>query len=153
MKRPFALYLQMVLLLVLSANALFAGFLMVTGIAVKGISMSVDQLAQSPFKSFLLPGLLLFFFNGVFPLFTLIGVAFKPHWRWPNVLNLYVGKHWAWAYSIYVGVITITWILVQITMIEFSVLQPIIAGIGLLILVLTLLPRVMRYYTLNYESK
>jgi hypothetical protein len=148
MKRPLALYILCVLLLILSANALFAGFLMITGIQAAGIGMSVSELRNTPFNSYLIPGLLLFSFNGVFPLFTLIGLVAKPKWGWPNIINLYKDKHWAWAYSIYVGVITITWILVQITIIQFSILQPIVAGIGLLILVLTLLPRIMRHYTL-----
>jgi hypothetical protein len=148
MKRPFELYILYSLLFVLSVNALFAGFLMVAGIEVAGMSMTLEQLAHTPFKSFVVPGIILFLFNGVFPFFTLIGLAAKPKWGWPNIINLYKDKHWAWAYSLYTGVIVITWILVQITMIEYSILQPVIAGIGLLILVLTLLPRVMRYYTL-----
>lgn len=154
MKRPSVLYIQALLLLVLSINALFAGFLMITGIQAAGIGMSVDELKNTPFNSFLIPGLILFFFNGVFPLFTLIGVLFKPNWQWPNSINLYKDKHWAWACTVYVGVITITWILVQITMIQFSILQPIVAGIALLILVLALTPSMMRYFTLhNYERK
>lgn len=153
MKKPLALYVQAVLLLVLSANALFAGFLMITGIQAAGIGMSVDELKNTPFDSFLIPGLILFFFNGVFPLFTLIGVLFKPRWQWPDFINLYKDKHWAWACSIYVGVITITWILVQITMIQFSVLQPMVAGIALLILVLALTPRMMQHFTIQYERK
>lgn len=149
MKPPFALYILCALLLVLSANALLAGFLMITGIEVKGLSMPVSELANSPFHSFLIPGLLLFFFNGVFPLFTLIGVVFRPNWRWPSSINLYPYKHWAWAYSLYTGVIAITWILVQITMIRASILQSIIGGMGLLIMVLALTPRMMRYFTIN----
>lgn len=147
MKRPLALYLQAILLLILSVNALFAGFLMITGIEMNGMSMPLSELENTPFKNFLIPGLLLLCFNGLLPLLTLIGVVFKPNWQWPNGINLYKDKHWAWAYSIYVGIVTITWILVQITMIRTSFLQPLIAGIALIILVLALTPRMMRYFT------
>lgn len=147
MKRPFEVYILCSLLLILSINAMFAGFLMIAGIDVKGLSMPISQLENSPFSSFLIPGILLFCFNGLLPLLAFIGIAFKPLWNWPNLVNIYRDKHWGWTYSIYVSVIVITWILIQITMIEFSILQPIIGGIGLLILVLTLLPRMLRYYT------
>lgn len=149
MKRPLALYFQAILLLILSVNALFAGFLMITGIEMNGLSMPLSELENTPFKSFLIPGILLFCFNGLLPLITLMGILFKPHWLWPNNINLYKDKHWAWGYSVYVGIVTITWILVQITMIRTSFLQPVIAGIALLILVLALTPHMMRYFTIN----
>ncbi|UPT66266.1 MAG: hypothetical protein M0D57_17585 [Sphingobacteriales bacterium JAD_PAG50586_3] len=153
MKRPFELYILYLLYVLLLGNAIWAGLAMMAMPDGSALEMTKDVLARTPFKSFFLPGLVLFLFNGIFTLFTLIGLIAKPKWGWANSINLYKDKHWAWAYSLYAGVIVIAWILVQITMIQFSLLQPVIAGVGLLILILTLLPRVMRYYTLSYESK
>lgn len=153
MKRPFELYVLYALYLLLAGNAMAAGFAMMDSPDGSALGMAPEVLARTPFTNFVWPGFILFVFNGVFPLFTLYGLVAKPKWRWPNILNLYHDKHWAWAYSLYAGVIVIVWILVQLTMIQFSLLQPIIAGVGLLIVILTLLPRVMRYYTLTYESK
>lgn len=153
MKRPVELYILYVLYLLLLCNALVAGVILIATPDGGALGMTTDVLQQTPFKNFVLPGLILLLFNGIFPLFTLVGLVGKPVWRWPNIINLYTDKHWAWGYSLYCGVIVIVWILVQITMIQFSLLQPIIAGVGLLILILTLLPRVMRFYTLKHESK
>lgn len=148
MKRPFELYILYLLYVILLGNAIAAGYAMMAEPDGAALGMTKEVLAHTPFNSFFLPGLILFLFNGIFPLFTLIGLIAKPHHKWLGFLNIYKDKHWAWAYSLYTGVIVITWILIQITMIQFSLLQPIIAGFGLLILTLTLLPRIMRYYTL-----
>jgi hypothetical protein len=95
--------------------------------------------------NFLIPGIILFVFNGLLPLLVAVGLFFKPPWIFFNRINIYKGKHWAWAYSLYSGIITIVWIIVQQLLTDYFVFQPIVALIGLLIIVFTLMPRVMSY--------
>jgi hypothetical protein len=63
-----------------------------------------------------------------------------------NRLNIYKNRCWGWTFAIYSGIITNSWIIVQQLMAEYFILQTIIAGVGLLIIVTALLPRVMQYY-------
>jgi hypothetical protein len=63
-----------------------------------------------------------------------------------NSINLFADKHWSWAFAIYSGIITITWIVIQQLITNFFVLQPIITAMGLLILIFSLMPRVQKWY-------
>ena len=146
MKRPLELYVLYLLYFIIIAGALPAGFGMVTESTGVTLGMSPQVLVNSPFSSFLAPGIILIVCIGLLPLYTLFGLIAKPHWQWAGVFNIYKGRHWAWAYSLYCGAIIVGWILIQITMIQYSILQPIIGGIGLLIIILTVLPRTMQYF-------
>ena len=149
MKRPLAFYLLCLVHFLLGANALFGGGALIISPDGSLLGMPPGSLDGSPFDNFLLPGLTLFLFNGVFPLFILAGLIFKPRWSWANALNLYADRHWAWTYSLYSGIIVIIWITVQLLYVPPFILQPIFIAVGLVILVLTLTPGVMRYYLIQ----
>ncbi len=44
---------------------------------------------------------------------ALVGLVAKPSWKSVGVLNIYPSIHWAWAYSLYTGIIVIVWITVR----------------------------------------
>ena len=146
-KRPFPLYLLCLLHLLLSVSALAAGYSFITDPDGSGLGINLSYLNRTPFNSFFLPGLILFVFNGLFPLFIFIGLLFQPQWKLAGMLNIYAEKHWSWTYSLYSGIVLITWIAVQITMVEYFILQPVCIGIGLIILILTLLPSIQKYFS------
>lgn len=146
-KRPFPLYLLCLLHLLLSVSALAAGYSFITDPDGSGLGINLSYLNRTPFTSFFLPGLILFVFNGLFPLFILIGLFFQPKWKFAGILNIYPEKHWSWTYSLYSGIILISWIAIQITMVEYFILQPACIGIGLIILILTLLPSIQKYFS------
>lgn len=148
MKVRLFLYLLLVLHLFLSLGALAGGGMLVLQPDGSLLGMEPGWLAQSPFSSYLLPGLLLFIFSGLLPLFSFIGLLFKPEWRWANALNIYPNRHWAWTYSLYSGIIVITWITVQLVMTRYFWLQPIMIFTGLLIVVFTLTPSIMKRFEL-----
>lgn len=144
-KRPFQLYLLCLLLLFISVGALYGGGALI--LKPDGSLLGMQPLlGKIPFPNFLVPGIILLVFNGLLPLFVLVGLLFKPNWKFANVLNLYKDKHWAWAYSLYSGIVMLFWIIIQQFLTDFFVLQPIVALTGLLIMVFTLMPRVMAYY-------
>jgi hypothetical protein len=93
--------------------------------------MPVDYLAGSPFRDYLIPGLILGLVLGAMPLVALAGV-----WS---------GRAWAWFAAFAVGCGLIIWIGVESLIIPFSALQPAFGTVGLLIAVATLAPSVRRY--------
>ena len=149
MKKPFAFYPLCLVHFLLGVNALFGGGALILSPDGSMIGMPPGSLGNSPFGSFLIPGIILFLFNGVFPLFILTGLIWQPSWKWANALNIYPDRYWAWTYSVYSGIITIIWITVQLLFVPPFVLQPIFISVGLFILVLTLTPGMMRYFGAN----
>ncbi|MBL7795510.1 MAG: hypothetical protein JNJ90_03320 [Saprospiraceae bacterium] len=144
MKRPSAFYPLVLLLLFLSVSAAFGGLVLMFDPGFMGATE--DLLARSPFSTFFLPGLMLSVCNSLLPFVAAIGLWRKPDWGWANALNLYADRHWAWAFTLYSGFSVVIWITVQITMIQFDWLQPAYIAVGLLILICTLTPGMMRYY-------
>lgn len=147
--RPPEVYLLALLLLFTGLNATVAGaglFFFPDG---QWIGMSVSWLAGSPFRSFRIPGLLLFLFNGVVLLTACIGLWFRADWRWLQRFAVYKDKLWAWSFSLYSGFTLCIWIVVQQLMTNYFILQPIIMAIGVVILVITLMPRVAVYYSIK----
>ena len=62
--------------------------------------------------------------------------------------NIYKNRHWAWTYSLYIGIMLIIWIDVQVYLIGYGEnLQTLYALEGMLIVILTLLPANMKYFT------
>lgn len=156
MKRPFESYVLFGLLIVLSGNAFYGGGTMIIRPDGSLIGMSTDWLAGSPFTNFLLPGIILLLLMGVLPVITLIGLTGRFGRRKTRVfeaLNMCPEKHWSWSFSLYTGIITLIWIIVQQLLAEFFILQPLISAIGVLIIIFTLLPRIQGYYSVAGRSR
>jgi len=149
MKRPFESYLLCFLILVLAFNAFYGGGTMILSTNGSMLGMDKAWLEGTPFDSYLIPGIILLFFMGIIPLMTLFGLIGKWGMRFLDRLNIYPGKHWSWTLSLYTGLITIIWIIVQQLLTEYFILQPLISATGVLIVVLTLLPRVQKFYSVN----
>jgi hypothetical protein len=131
----------------LSLNGLGGGVVFILEPDGSMMGMSTDWLVRTPFTNFLILGICLFLLNGVFPLIALIGLITKKDNRLFNSLNVLKDKHWAWTFTLYSGIITISWIIVQQLIAEYFVLQPIITAVGLINIVLALMPRVQKIYT------
>lgn len=144
-KHPLEVYALCLLLLSLSAGALYGGGALI--IKPDGSLLQMQPwLSKLPFPNFLIPGIILFVMNGLLPLLVVVGLLFKPNIIFLNRLNVYRDRHWSWTFSLYSGIIAIIWIIVQQFVTDFFVLQPIIASVGLLIIVFTLLPKVVKHY-------
>lgn len=142
---PFEVYILSLLLLFLAAGAIFGGGALIW--KPDGSLLHMDPwLNKIPFGNFLIPGIILFVFEGLLPLLVVSGLLFQPNGGILNRLNLYREQHWAWTFSLYSGIITMAWIIIQQFLTDYFVLQPMIALTGLCIVILTLMPRVMRRY-------
>lgn len=146
MKRPFETWILYLLLMLLSANAFYGGISLILAPDGSMLGMNTGWLEKSPFSSFLVPGILLTLFMGIFPLVALFGLLTKNQNPFFHILNIYPEKHWGWTYSLYCGITTIFWIIVQQMLTEYFILQPIIAGVGLFIIIFTLMPHVQKYF-------
>jgi hypothetical protein len=93
-----------------------------------------DLLEHSPFRNYLIPGLILLVVLGVVPLIVSWGL-----WR---------RRRWSWYGSVFVGIALIVWIIVQIMLIGYGTdppLQAIYGGLGVTILGLAFIRRVEAY--------
>jgi hypothetical protein len=149
MKRPLLLYFLCLLHLFTGLSALGGGGMLIIRPDGSLLGMNTSFLKGTPFTTYLLPGWILLVLLGILPVLTASGLFLRPTWTWPDTLNLYKDRHWSWALSIYVGVILIGWITIQITMIPYFWLQPALLCTGLLMLILSLLPSVMKHLQVN----
>jgi hypothetical protein len=146
-RRPFTAWILIVLLFFLGFGGIVSGALLFSAPDGRLMGMSVDLLKGSPFPNFLIPGLILFLFVGVFQLFVGYGLVTHGTWNGPDIINPFKGYHWAWTASWVAGVIMLIWIIVETVLLGYiSILQPIILIWGLIIITLTLLPNVRHYY-------
>ncbi len=147
MKKPFEIWILYLLLMLLSINAFYGGISLMLAPDGSLLGMQPSWLDKSPFTNYLVPGILLLLMNGIFPQLALFGLITKNSIRF-GWLNIYKDKYWGWTFSLYIGIICIVWIIVQQLITAYFVLQPIIAGVGLLIIVFTLMPRVQKYFAI-----
>ncbi len=147
MKRPFEIWILILLLIILSLNALYGGvgFILKPDGSLMGINAT--WLEDSPFSNFLFPGILLILFLGIFPAIALFGIFSKKRIRLFDTLNCFPEKHWGWIYAIFSGIGANIWIIVQQLITGYFFLQPVIAAVGMLIIITSLLPRVQKYFT------
>ena len=153
MKRPFEIYFLSLLLIFLSAGAIYGGGSLILSPDGSLLQMDEGWLELIPFHNFLIPGIILFVTLGLFPLVALLGLFSQKNNHLLNLLNIFKDKHWGWTYSIYTGIISIIWIIVQQFLTEYFVLQPVISFVGISIIILCLLPRVQKFYQLNNNSR
>ncbi len=127
--KSIGFYLLIALLFFQGISGLLGGASLVVDPTGEILSMPMSLLDESPFDSYLIPGMILLLVLGVFPLVVLYGLTQR--------------KAWAWKGAILVSLALIIWIGVEITMIEYHSeppLQLIYGSVGIVLLILTQLP-------------
>jgi hypothetical protein len=150
MKRPFFLYILVLLHLLLGITAAAGGSMLMLKPDGSLLSMPTQWLNHS-FDDYLIPGVILFVMNGLLPLFVAISLLVKPHFSC-DAFNIYPGRHWAWTYSLFTGIISIIWIVVQQLMTQYFWIQPVIILTGLCIIILTMLPGTIAYFEVEKKA-
>lgn len=149
LKKPLVLFILCLIHIILGINGLIGGFMLFLKPDGSLLGMQADWLIRSPFKNYLIPGLLLSIFLGILPLFTSAALLMKKNWRWINVFNIYLKMHWAWSFSLYTGIIAIFWITFQLLLTQYFWIQPVIIFFGLFIIILTMVPAVIDYFKID----
>ena len=144
---PIAAWILMVLLFFIGIGGLISGAMLFVAPDGHLMQWSTDDLAGTPFSSYLIPGIILFTCVGIFPVFVGYGLLKRPAWNWPDAINPSKKMHWAWTASWAAGIIMLIWITVETALLGFiSFLQPLVAVYGVIIIFLALLPSVRSYY-------
>jgi hypothetical protein len=148
-KRPKILYFLFLILLSTGFSAIIGGLMFIIKPDGSLMGMETKWLSNSGFPNYLIPGIFLFLFIGVFPMYTFLGLLLKFKSDWIERLNIYKDRYSSWTFYLYSGIILISWIDIQMSLTQFFWLQPVIIAIGLLIIVITMLPSVIKYYTIK----
>ncbi len=112
MKKPIILRILTILVFFQAISGLAGGIGLIISPSGESIGMPISMLNNSPFSSFLIPGLFLFVILGIFPLLLGYAMNKEPKWNWPNKFNIYKIFHYLWSYSLYLGLILIVWIII-----------------------------------------
>jgi hypothetical protein len=131
-RRPAGVWILLVLLVIQGLGGLAGGLALTLKPDGSIMKMPLSYLDGSPFSDFLIPGLVLLLVLGVLPLAAAAG--------------LWMRRTWAWYAAFAVGCGLMIWILVEITIIPFSWLQPMFGVVGVLIFAVAALKSVRRCY-------
>jgi hypothetical protein len=147
-KVPYETYLLIALLLILSFGAIYGGISLIFDSSGASLHLKIDEYFNYPFEDFTLPGFFLFILFGIMPLLLIYPLIKKPKLPWANVFNIYKKRHWSWTYSLYLGIILVIWVDMQILMIGYyAFIQIFYSLFGLAIIIVSLLPKHMRFFS------
>ena len=102
--RPVSLIVVTIVLLVEGTAALLSGIQMLRDPLGEPLGMELEMLAGSPFVSYLVPGLLLMLFLGVYPLLAALLLWWRPSWPAMGWLERLTHRHWTCAVAAAAGV-------------------------------------------------
>lgn len=118
--------LRMIAILLLLFNgigAIFGGWSLISDPTGQDIQLPLTYLENSPFRDFLIPGIVLFVANGVFSMVAVMWTIF----RWGNYYWLIIIQ----------GILLGGWIIIQMILLRhFYYLQFVFGGIGLVLLII-----------------
>ena len=115
--------ISIILLFLIGISAVFGGYNLIIDPTGNKIQMPITYISNSPFKDYLIPGIILFIFNGVSSQVIAITAIF--------------GYKKSYLLIIAQGIVLSVWIIVQLFMTaQPFILQPICLSIGLILIVL-----------------
>lgn len=100
----------------------------------RALGIPVEWLEGTPFGSYLVPGLVLLTVLGIAPLAVVLGIRTR--------------RSWSWSGSLLAGLALLVWLAVQISVVGYRrepPLQLVYGGVGVAIVVVTLLPAVREH--------
>jgi hypothetical protein len=116
-------------------SGVFGGLGLILDTTGETLNIPLSWLEGSPFTNYLIPGLILFFLLGILPIYIATG--------------LFGNRFLYWRLSLILGIILLIWILVEIIIIGYQPnppLQLVYGILGVLIVALTLQPKVKNHY-------
>lgn len=145
--RPRLLWPLLGLLVLLSLGGFIGGLSFVRDQSGADLGAKLSWLQKTPVDDFFLPGLFLLGVYGIGSLLLMAGLA----WRWSpgpvRRLDARLGHHWAWIGTIGQGAALMIWILYEFVVLpDQMLLQPILIGVGLLMVALSSMPSMRRFY-------
>jgi len=132
----------------LSIGAIYGGIGLIISPDGSLFNMPIESISNSPFKTFLVPGIILLTVFGVSPILVIYGLIKKPESKFFTKFNLLYDYHFAWTFAVYIGFGQIIWINFQ-TLIFNSVhvIHTVYSSLGILIVCIALLPQTRKNYS------
>jgi hypothetical protein len=148
--RPSSLRWLLGCLAFLGVSAAFGGIVLTLNPTGSWLQLPRSILQFSPFRDFLIPGLILGIVFGLGSFATLLALWFRPVWSFGTALTRFTGAHWSWSAALAIGLGQVIWIVTQMLMVRGADwLQFMYGGLGLLIVLLTFQPGLRRYLALG----
>lgn len=157
MKRILVQFCEVILIILMvfvATSAIFGGIRLILDPSGSLLRLPSELLDNSPFRNYLVPGILLILFLGFLPLLSAIGLIFRPEWKWAESLNIYENRHFSWSCSLYSAILLLTWITAELQLTGYRhFFQTLYSSVGILSMILLLLPAVMDYYRTPVKPK
>lgn len=144
--RPVSLRWLLGCLAFLGVSAAFGGIVLTLNPTGTWLQIPLSILQFSPFRDFLIPGLLLGIVFGLGSFATLLALWFRPVWPLGTALTRFTSAHWSWSAALAIGLGQVIWIITEMLMVRGTDwLQFVYGVLGLLILLLSFQPGLRRY--------
>ncbi len=107
----------------------------------------VSWLDRFPFRTFVVPGLVLATALGAAPIIVAYGLWTRPSWAWTRPFVAWTGRHWSWLGAELAGVAVVAWMGVEVTLtpIRSAGMQIPIGTLGVAMVLLPTLETVRRW--------
>ena len=130
----------------LALGAIGGGIVLLISPTGEMIGLPLSEFKNIPFKSYLIPGIILLSVLGLVPLLLIIALLKKPESKLAEQINVFKDMHWSWTYSIYIAFILIGWVHIELIFLQGVVhwLHTFYMFYAILIIIVALLPQ-MRY--------
>lgn len=147
MKTKAARNTLLFLLAFLGLGAIFGGGILIISPGGKLFGMPLSMLQNSPFNSFLVPGIILFLVLGVVPMLLVFALLKKPKNKLAEQFNFFNDMHWSWTFTMYVAFALIGWIQIEMLFLGGAHwLQTCYMFLAVMIIFVALLPQVRNLY-------
>ncbi len=131
----------------LSIGAIYGGIVFIIKPDGSIYNIPTEILQNSPFKDFLVPGIILLVTFGLIPIYVIYALIKKPENKFMQKLNLLYDHHFAWTFSVYVGFALIIWINTQTLIFNaVDIIHTIYSSLGILIICIALMPQTRNIY-------
>ena len=131
----------------LGLGAIFGGGVLIISPSGELFGMPLSFLNNSPFKSFLIPGIILFSVPGIGPVGVALALIKRPACECAELFNFYKDMYWAWTFTIYLAFALVTWIQVQMIFLNaVHWLHSFYMFLAVAIIFVALLPEVRNLY-------
>ncbi len=135
------------LLAFLGIGALFGGGVLIISPSGKLMGMPLSMLANSPFKDFLIPGIILFSVLGLIPCLLVLALIKNRENMFAEQFNFFNDMYRSWSFSIYIAFVIIIWIQLEMVFLNaVSWLHTFYMFLAICIIFVALLPSVRNFY-------
>jgi hypothetical protein len=144
MKRPFTLWILVIVLISLSLGGFSGGIPMLLDPVSGGYLDFEELLPLLPVSNFILPGLFLIVYMGLIPLLLSYGLIARPGWF--DFLFKWSGHHWSWTGTVIFSIGVGLWLAFEGLLVGWWPITTITAVQGGLILLVTFIPPLRKFY-------